>query len=173
MVIRTELWWQVQRLLSSNSEDLKGTMESLVKIVQSQGWKQLFSGLSINYLKVRIHCYEVAEEFFLFSVCDMDIFVLVGVLSGCAISGYWFYCLWCDEIVLKGPVTRWSYCRGGDQQKEHQPTVIPALMTTPFFETQQQPQWPSYWRLLVLCLLYYAEGCCQYFRPFNKVDPFS
>ncbi|KAF7147173.1 hypothetical protein RHSIM_Rhsim03G0234000 [Rhododendron simsii] len=42
----------VQRLLSSNSGDLKGTMESLVKIVHSQGWRQLFSGLSINYLKV-------------------------------------------------------------------------------------------------------------------------
>lgn len=29
-----------------------GTMETLIKIAQKQGWKQLFSGLSINYLKV-------------------------------------------------------------------------------------------------------------------------
>ncbi|KAG5559226.1 hypothetical protein RHGRI_008957 [Rhododendron griersonianum] len=49
-VVRRQM--QVQRLLSSNSGDLKGTMESLVKIVHSQGWRQLFSGLSINYLKV-------------------------------------------------------------------------------------------------------------------------
>ena len=32
--------------------EMKGTMETLVKIAQKQGWKQLFSGLSINYLKV-------------------------------------------------------------------------------------------------------------------------
>ncbi|KAF8406915.1 hypothetical protein HHK36_006036 [Tetracentron sinense] len=49
-VVRRQM--QVQRLLASNSGELKGTMESLVMIVQKQGWKQLFSGLSINYLKV-------------------------------------------------------------------------------------------------------------------------
>lgn len=44
---------QVERLLPSNSSaELKGTSESLVTIVKRQGWKQLFSGLSINYLKV-------------------------------------------------------------------------------------------------------------------------
>ncbi|KAL5573021.1 hypothetical protein UlMin_022618 [Ulmus minor] len=43
---------QVQRFIASNSAEAKGTMETLVKIVESQGWKQLFSGLSINYLKV-------------------------------------------------------------------------------------------------------------------------
>ncbi|XP_057493620.1 mitochondrial carrier protein CoAc2 [Actinidia eriantha] len=49
-VVRRQM--QVERLLSSNSGDMKGTVESLVMIVQRQGWKQLFSGLSINYLKV-------------------------------------------------------------------------------------------------------------------------
>ncbi|XP_052181339.1 mitochondrial carrier protein CoAc2 [Diospyros lotus] len=49
-VVRRQM--QVERLMASNSDDLKGTMESLVLIVQRQGWKQLFSGLSINYLKV-------------------------------------------------------------------------------------------------------------------------
>ncbi|XP_059634849.1 mitochondrial carrier protein CoAc2 [Cornus florida] len=49
-VVRRQM--QVQRLLASNRGELKGTMESLVMIVQTQGWKQLFSGLSINYLKV-------------------------------------------------------------------------------------------------------------------------
>jgi len=49
-VVRRQM--QVQRLSSSNSGDLKGTMESLVTILQIQGWRQLFSGLSINYLKV-------------------------------------------------------------------------------------------------------------------------
>ncbi|KAL6984677.1 Mitochondrial carrier protein CoAc2 [Sarracenia purpurea var. burkii] len=49
-VVRRQM--QVQRLSASNSGDLKGIIESLVLIVQSQGWKQLFSGLGINYLKV-------------------------------------------------------------------------------------------------------------------------
>ncbi|KAH7855141.1 hypothetical protein Vadar_021681 [Vaccinium darrowii] len=49
-VVRRQM--QVQRLSSSTSGDLKGTMESLVTILQIQGWRQLFSGLSINYLKV-------------------------------------------------------------------------------------------------------------------------
>ncbi|XWS72154.1 hypothetical protein CRYUN_Cryun02cG0015900 [Craigia yunnanensis] len=49
-VVRRQM--QVQRLLASNSPELKGTMESLIMIAKNQGWKQLFSGLSINYLKV-------------------------------------------------------------------------------------------------------------------------
>ncbi|KAK3210531.1 hypothetical protein Dsin_015237 [Dipteronia sinensis] len=49
-VVRRQM--QVERLATSNSAELKGTKESLVMIVQKQGWKQLFSGLSINYLKV-------------------------------------------------------------------------------------------------------------------------
>ncbi|GAV68303.1 LOW QUALITY PROTEIN: Mito_carr domain-containing protein, partial [Cephalotus follicularis] len=49
-VVRRQM--QVQRLLTSNSNELKGTFETLVMITQKQGWKQLFSGLSINYLKV-------------------------------------------------------------------------------------------------------------------------
>ncbi|CAA2986542.1 mitochondrial substrate carrier family P [Olea europaea subsp. europaea] len=44
---------QVQRILrSTNGGDMKSTMETLVMIVRREGWKQLFSGLSINYLKV-------------------------------------------------------------------------------------------------------------------------
>ncbi|KAI5585301.1 hypothetical protein BDE02_06G136400 [Populus trichocarpa] len=49
-VVRRQM--QVQRLSVSNSAELKGTMETLIMIMQKQGWKQLFSGLSINYLKV-------------------------------------------------------------------------------------------------------------------------
>ncbi|KAL8464017.1 hypothetical protein ACS0TY_033810 [Phlomoides rotata] len=49
-VVRRQM--QVQRLLISGSSPTKGTVETLVMIVQTQGWKQLFSGLSINYLKV-------------------------------------------------------------------------------------------------------------------------
>ncbi|KAH7519180.1 hypothetical protein FEM48_Zijuj08G0008300 [Ziziphus jujuba var. spinosa] len=49
-VVRRQM--QVERLLASNSAEVKGTMETLVNIAQKQGWKQLFSGLSINYLKV-------------------------------------------------------------------------------------------------------------------------
>ncbi|CAI9780401.1 unnamed protein product [Fraxinus pennsylvanica] len=43
---------QVQRVLRSNGGDMKNTMETLVMIVRREGWQQLFSGLSINYLKV-------------------------------------------------------------------------------------------------------------------------
>lgn len=49
-VVRRQM--QVQRLSVSNNAELKGTMETLIMIMQKQGWKQLFSGLSINYLKV-------------------------------------------------------------------------------------------------------------------------
>ncbi|KAG9456556.1 hypothetical protein H6P81_001064 [Aristolochia fimbriata] len=50
-VVRRQM--QVQTLASSvDGCKAKGTMESLILIVQRQGWKQLFSGLSINYLKV-------------------------------------------------------------------------------------------------------------------------
>ncbi|KAF6145331.1 hypothetical protein GIB67_016792 [Kingdonia uniflora] len=49
-VVRRQM--QVERLSASNNRELKGTMESLVMIVQKQGWKQLFAGLSINYLRV-------------------------------------------------------------------------------------------------------------------------
>lgn len=49
-VVRRQM--QVQQLSTSNSAEMKGTMESLVMIARKQGYKQLFSGLSINYLKV-------------------------------------------------------------------------------------------------------------------------
>ncbi|CAI9100539.1 OLC1v1037663C1 [Oldenlandia corymbosa var. corymbosa] len=49
-VVRRQM--QVQRLSASNSADMKGTIETLVMIVQNNGWKHLFSGLSLNYLKV-------------------------------------------------------------------------------------------------------------------------
>ncbi|XP_065848633.1 mitochondrial carrier protein CoAc2 [Euphorbia lathyris] len=49
-VVRRQM--QVQRLATTNASQLKGTMETLLMIAQNQGWKQLFSGLSINYLKV-------------------------------------------------------------------------------------------------------------------------
>lgn len=49
-VVRRQM--QVQRNFASKSAELKGTIETLAIIAQKQGWKQLFSGLSINYLKV-------------------------------------------------------------------------------------------------------------------------
>lgn len=45
--------FQVQRLSASNSHEMKGTADTLVMILRTHGWKQLFSGLSLNYLKVR------------------------------------------------------------------------------------------------------------------------
>ncbi|VAI57667.1 unnamed protein product [Triticum turgidum subsp. durum] len=49
-VVRRQM--QVQAFSSSNLMKGKGTFGSLVMIAKYQGWKQLFSGLSINYLKV-------------------------------------------------------------------------------------------------------------------------
>jgi hypothetical protein len=49
-VVRRQM--QVQQFSPSHAAEVKGTMEMLIKIAQKQGWKQLFSGLSINYLKV-------------------------------------------------------------------------------------------------------------------------
>lgn len=48
-VVRRQM--QVERLVS-NSGESRGTMETLLRIARKQGGKQLFSGLSINYLKV-------------------------------------------------------------------------------------------------------------------------
>lgn len=47
-VVRRQM--QVQQV--SDISNMKGTMETLVMIAREQGWKQLFSGLSLNYLKV-------------------------------------------------------------------------------------------------------------------------
>ncbi|KAK2398075.1 Mitochondrial substrate carrier family protein [Trifolium repens] len=49
-VVRRQM--QVQKLVASEEAELKGTMRSMVLIAQKQGWKTLFSGLSINYIKV-------------------------------------------------------------------------------------------------------------------------
>ncbi|GER25162.1 mitochondrial substrate carrier family protein [Striga asiatica] len=50
-VVRRQM--QVERLVTSNYNNAsRGTIETLIMILRTQGWKQLFSGLSINYLKV-------------------------------------------------------------------------------------------------------------------------
>ena len=53
---------QVQALSTSNNEVGKGTFETLVMIIRTQGWKQLFSGLSINYLKVNSFSDHLSNE---------------------------------------------------------------------------------------------------------------
>ncbi|XP_028759338.1 mitochondrial carrier protein CoAc2-like [Neltuma alba] len=49
-VVRRQM--QVQKLRASDNVQLKGTLKTLFMIAENQGWKQLFSGLSINYIKV-------------------------------------------------------------------------------------------------------------------------
>ncbi|KAK8957321.1 Mitochondrial adenine nucleotide transporter ADNT1 [Platanthera zijinensis] len=49
-VVRRQM--QVQALSRSSEAASKGTFETLGVIFREQGWRQLFSGLSINYLKV-------------------------------------------------------------------------------------------------------------------------
>ncbi|KAG8089636.1 hypothetical protein GUJ93_ZPchr0011g28022 [Zizania palustris] len=54
---------QMQAFSRSNLENGKGTFGSLVVIVKHQGWRQLFSGLSIDYLKApRLHHRNLAWE---------------------------------------------------------------------------------------------------------------
>ncbi|XP_061352650.1 mitochondrial carrier protein CoAc2 isoform X2 [Gastrolobium bilobum] len=48
-VVRRQM--QVQKLVASDNAELNGTLRSMILIAQKQGWKQLFSGLSINYIK--------------------------------------------------------------------------------------------------------------------------
>ncbi|XP_074269466.1 mitochondrial carrier protein CoAc2 [Silene latifolia] len=47
-VVRRQM--QVERVYKAGNE--KGTLQILTMIAREQGWKQLFSGLSLNYLKV-------------------------------------------------------------------------------------------------------------------------
>ncbi|KAL2930121.1 Mitochondrial carrier protein CoAc2 [Bienertia sinuspersici] len=47
-VVRRQM--QVERM--SNVTNAKGTLHTLMAIAREQGWKHLFSGLSLNYLKV-------------------------------------------------------------------------------------------------------------------------
>ncbi|KAK9101242.1 hypothetical protein Scep_024672 [Stephania cephalantha] len=49
-VVRRQM--QVQRLSMVDNGQMEGTFQCLISIFRKQGWKQLFSGLSINYLKV-------------------------------------------------------------------------------------------------------------------------
>lgn len=67
--------------MASNSPDMKGTMESLVMIAQKQGWKQLFSGLSINYLKVVNQVILFTEISLFFLVANQMIFTFVANLG--------------------------------------------------------------------------------------------
>ncbi|KAJ4708221.1 Mitochondrial carrier protein [Melia azedarach] len=51
-VVRRQM--QVENLKPSVQGDIKyrNTMEGLTSIIRNQGWKQLFAGLSINYIKI-------------------------------------------------------------------------------------------------------------------------
>ncbi|KAD2393818.1 hypothetical protein R6Q59_013342 [Mikania micrantha] len=49
-VVRRKM--QVQQLRALNSSEFKGTFGTLFVIVKNEGWKHLFSGMTINYLKV-------------------------------------------------------------------------------------------------------------------------
>jgi hypothetical protein len=48
--------FQVENLQQGNAR-YRNTWEGLTTIVCNQGWRQLFAGLSINYIKVIIHNY--------------------------------------------------------------------------------------------------------------------
>lgn len=49
------LHFQVEHLRPAlqSGAPYKSTLDALVTIVHYQGWKQLFAGLSINYIKVK------------------------------------------------------------------------------------------------------------------------
>lgn len=50
----TQMLCQVEHLQPSSTGvvEYRSTREGLATIVRSQGWRQLFAGLSINYIKV-------------------------------------------------------------------------------------------------------------------------
>ncbi|MQM05148.1 hypothetical protein Taro_037953 [Colocasia esculenta] len=52
-VVRRQMQVQSQLVSAQHSDVcLRSTMQGLTTIIQNQGWKQLFAGLSLNYLKV-------------------------------------------------------------------------------------------------------------------------
>ncbi|XP_072961770.1 mitochondrial carrier protein CoAc1-like [Typha angustifolia] len=52
-VVRRQMQVQSQQPLNLlNGPPITGTLQGLSTIIQTQGWRQLFSGLSLNYLKV-------------------------------------------------------------------------------------------------------------------------
>uniref|UniRef100_A0A1D1XUZ2 Graves disease carrier protein n=1 Tax=Anthurium amnicola TaxID=1678845 RepID=A0A1D1XUZ2_9ARAE len=52
-VVRRQMQVQSQPVSSQHSDlRIRSTMQGLTTIIQSQGWRQLFAGLSLNYIKV-------------------------------------------------------------------------------------------------------------------------
>ncbi|KAJ6814648.1 putative mitochondrial substrate carrier family protein P [Iris pallida] len=52
-VVRRQMQVQSQQPSTQlGSQPIKGTMQGLKSIIQNQGWRQLFAGLSLNYVKV-------------------------------------------------------------------------------------------------------------------------
>lgn len=88
-VVRRQM--QVERLYAAAKEETvrRGTMQTLVKIAREEGWKQLFSGLSINYLKV---CLIIVSS--ILSLFQDNLMISVGSFSvGCTISGNRIHCI--------------------------------------------------------------------------------
>lgn len=44
---------------------ITGTLQGLYTIVHNQGWKQLFAGLSLNYVKVMMYINEIVSPYLL------------------------------------------------------------------------------------------------------------
>ncbi|OEL26123.1 Mitochondrial substrate carrier family protein B [Dichanthelium oligosanthes] len=74
-VVRRQM--QVQAL-SSSSLVGRGTFESLVMIAKQQGWRQLFSGLSINYLKVRYFLYYASKKYIFSCFSEKSFFMSIN-----------------------------------------------------------------------------------------------
>ncbi|KAL3498656.1 hypothetical protein ACH5RR_041388 [Cinchona calisaya] len=51
-VVRRQMQVEHLRPASQSSAPYKSTLDALATIVRDQGWKQLFAGLSINYIKI-------------------------------------------------------------------------------------------------------------------------
>lgn len=119
---------QVQQLSASNSAEMKGTMESLVMIVRKQGYKQLFSGLSINYLKVR-GMPLIWMLIFLLSLANSWNFLCKHV-AGCTICCNWLYCLWYHESIPQSAISRWSWHRSSDKSNKQATSILAVLTAT-------------------------------------------
>lgn len=78
----------------------KNTFDGLNTIVRTQGWRQLFAGLSINYIKVKMKIRYKVFNFneskqsqsgfqFFFKICDL--LLICFCLLDCSIGGDWIH----------------------------------------------------------------------------------
>lgn len=79
-VVRRQVQVQSENAsIEATSIRYKGTLDACIKIFQSQGWRQLYAGLSINYLKavpataIGFTTYEIIKDFLQVTHCEKKV----------------------------------------------------------------------------------------------------